>query len=112
MRDCIFCKIVNGELATDIIYEDNDFCCFKDINPKAPTHLLLIPKKHIPTLNDIAEEEYGVMGHLFMVAQHLSKKFDLPGYRLIVNVNPEGGQEVYHLHMHILGGRQMKSIFG
>ncbi|MBI80053.1 MAG: histidine triad nucleotide-binding protein [Pseudomonadota bacterium] len=112
MSDCIFCKIISGDMPTDIIYEDNDFFCFKDIKPKAPTHLLLIPKKHISTLNDIVEEEYPVMGHLFKVAKLLSEKFDLPGYRVIINVNPEGGQEVYHLHMHILGGRQMKSSFG
>tara|TARA_X000001036_G_C20382900_1_gene685355 strand:- start:282 stop:632 length:351 start_codon:yes stop_codon:yes gene_type:complete len=111
-KNCIFCKIIRHDIHADIVYEDNDFFCIKDINPKAPVHLLIIPKKHIATLNDIDEDDFLVMTGFFKIPKLLAKQFNLAGYRTVINVNPEGGQEVYHLHMHVLGGRQMKGDLG
>ena len=110
--DCLFCKIVDDELPSEKLYEDDDILVFKDISPQAPFHALLIPKRHIATLNELEPEHAELAGRLFLVAKSLADEHGLPGYRVVVNTNPEGGQVVYHIHMHLLGGRQMKPGLG
>ena len=110
--ECLFCKIISNELPSERLYEDDEIIAFKDINPQAPFHLLLIPKIHISTLNDLSVENVGMAGKLFLTAKYLAESNDLEGYRVVVNTNQEGGQVVYHMHMHMLGGRQMKPGLG
>ena len=107
MADCIFCKIIEGQIPTNKVYEDNDFLVFEDVNPVAPTHLLMIPKKHIATFNDIRAEDAGLFGRLMLVAKNMAadKKLSSDGYRLVMNCLPGAGQSVYHIHFHLLGGR-------
>lgn len=109
MEDCIFCKIVEKQVESDIVFEDDQAVAFRDIHPRAPYHYLVIPKQHIPTLNDVQPEQEPLLGHLFKVAADLAGQFgiDQQGYRVVVNTNRHGGQEVFHLHAHVLGGRQM-----
>ncbi|WP_434986271.1 histidine triad nucleotide-binding protein [Vreelandella zhaodongensis] len=106
--DCLFCKIINREIPADIVYEDEYVLAFNDINPQAPTHQLIIPKKHITTLNDITPEDLAVVGRLQYTAAQLAKQkgFAEDGYRVVMNCNEMGGQTVYHIHMHLMGGRQ------
>lgn len=108
-EETIFSKIIRKEIPSDIVYEDETVTAFRDINPKAPTHVLIVPNKIIPTVNDVTPEDEAVLGHLFTVAAKIAKQENIAenGYRLIVNCNRDGGQEVYHLHMHILGGRKL-----
>ncbi len=105
--DCLFCKIANGKLNSDILYQDNEVIAFRDINPQAPTHILIIPKKHISTLNDLSDTDTTLMGKLFTTARNLAKEigFAEDGYRLVMNCNDHGGQTVFHIHLHLLGGR-------
>lgn len=105
----IFAKIIRGEVAAEIVYQDDQVTCFRDINPAAPVHLLIVPNKEIATVNDLAENDERLAGHMLLVAKELAKREGIAqsGYRLIINCNREGGQEVYHLHMHLLGGRPM-----
>lgn len=105
----IFTKIINKEIPADIIYEDDEILAFRDISPQAPEHILVIPKKEIPTVNDIAESDVVLVGKLFIVAKNIAKDlgFDEKGYRLVMNCNEDGGQSVDHIHMHILAGRQL-----
>jgi histidine triad (HIT) family protein len=105
----IFQQIMQGEIKADIVYEDKDVVAFKDINPKAPVHILIVPRKVIPTANDIVEEDEAVVGHMMKVAADIAKEHGIAdnGYRLIMNCNDHGGQEVYHLHLHLLGGAPM-----
>lgn len=105
----IFDKIITKEIPADIVYEDNDILAFKDINPQAPIHILIIPKKKISTVNDIEMEDVELSGKLIYRAKQLAKEFniDKQGYRLVFNCNKNGGQEVYHLHLHLLGGRKL-----
>ncbi|MBM7855714.1 histidine triad (HIT) family protein [Desulfohalotomaculum tongense] len=107
MADCIFCKIVNKEIPAEVIYEDDRIMAFKDINPVAPTHVLLIPKKHISTLLDLQAGDGGIMGHIVVTAQKLAKDLGLEekGFRLVSNCKEEAGQTVFHIHFHLLGGR-------
>ncbi|WP_299180598.1 histidine triad nucleotide-binding protein [uncultured Neptuniibacter sp.] len=107
--DCLFCKIVNNEIPAEIIYEDDQVIAFNDINPQAPTHALIIPRKHIATLNDIADEDASLVGHMVQVAGKIAKQlgFDSTGYRTVFNCNEHGGQTVYHIHLHLLGGKPM-----
>ena len=107
--DCIFCKIANKELDTPLIYEDDLAVAFEDLNPQAPHHKLIIPKKHIATINEIEAEDRELVGHLYTVAAKLAKDLELDGrgYRTVMNCNAEGGQTVFHLHLHLLGGRPM-----
>ena len=102
----LFERIVAGELPADIVYQDDQITAFRDIRPQAPVHILIVPNKPIPTVNDIADEDALVMGRLFLVARDLAKQLGIAadGYRLIVNCNSHGGQEVYHLHLHLVGG--------
>jgi len=107
MADCLFCKMVAGEIKPDVVYEDDKVLAFKDINPQAPVHFLIIPKKHVATLNELDDQE--LAGYLMLTAAKLAQQEGLGdnGYRTLVNCNTHGGQAVYHLHMHVLGGRQM-----
>lgn len=102
MSDCLFCKIVNREIPSEIVYEDENFLVFKDINPKAPVHLLIIPKKHIPSVNHLEIEDKILMGELILVAQKIARDKKLEGYRLQINVGRPAGQLVDHLHLHLL----------
>ncbi len=106
---CVFCKIVKGELPAKVVYEDDKVMAFHDINPQAPIHILVIPKKHIPTLNDISEKDKELIGHIFTVIKEIAKEagIDQSGYRVLVNCNRDGGQEVFHLHFHLLGGKPL-----
>lgn len=106
---CLFCKILEGEIPGTILYEDEHVIAFRDIKPQAPTHCLIIPRKHISTINDLALDDTWLAGHILQTAKMLAEKEDLSaeGYRLVFNVNANGGQEVYHIHLHLLGGRKM-----
>ncbi len=108
--DCIFCKIAHGATNTTFLYEDADVVAFDDLHPKAPQHKLIIPKKHIATINDFEKSDAPLAGHLIMVAQTLAKKLNIAenGYRLLFNCNRDGGQVVFHVHLHLLGGRNMQ----
>jgi len=105
----IFSKIIAKEIPAEIVYEDDLVLAFKDINPQAPVHILIIPKKEIPTANDITQADELTLGRMFTVAAKIAKEQNIAesGYRLMVNCNEDGGQEVFHLHMHILGGRKL-----
>ena len=105
----IFGKILRGELPSDRVWEDEHCIAFRDINPAAPTHVLVIPRKHIATSNDFAEEDKTLLGHIMWVASQIAKREGVAedGYRLVMNCNPAGGQTVYHIHLHVLGGRGM-----
>ena len=109
MSDCLFCKIVNGDIPSKIVYEDDSVLAFEDINPQAPVHILIIPKIHIATANDIAAEHAAVVGNMFVAAKTIAEKLSISkdGYRLVMNCNQHGGQEVYHIHLHLLGGKQL-----
>jgi histidine triad (HIT) family protein len=110
--DCIFCKIARGEIQSNLIYQDETAVAFPDINPKAPVHLLIIPRKHIESVADLAGDEEKLMGHLVLVANKLAQDQGISesGYRLVINCGPHGGQMVAHLHIHLLGGRQMGKL--
>ncbi|WP_333003453.1 purine nucleoside phosphoramidase [Vibrio coralliilyticus] len=108
-EETIFSKIIRKEIPADVVYQDDLVTAFRDINPRAPSHILIIPNKLIPTTNDIEESDELTMGRMFTVARKLAKEegIDEDGYRLIVNCNSHGGQEVYHIHMHLVGGRPL-----
>lgn len=110
MPETIFAKIIRREIPADIVYEDEQVLAFRDINPQAPTHVLIIPKEEIPTVNDLSAEHKSLAGHMMTVAAQIAAEEGIAsdGYRLVFNCNPMGGQEVYHLHLHLLGGRQMQ----
>lgn len=109
-HDCLFCKIVNREIPSEFLYEDDAYVVFKDINPAAPVHLLLVPKKHIRSINDLNPEEGDVISGLFMVAKEMAREQGVneSGYKLLFNVEKGGGQEIFHLHLHLIGGWQKK----
>ncbi len=103
----IFSKIISGEMPADIVYQDERVTCFRDINPAAPVHVLIVPNKEIATVNDLQEDDETLAGHMLLVAKKIAQQEGVAesGYRLIINCNRDGGQEVYHLHMHLMGGR-------
>lgn len=109
MADTIFAKIINREISADIVYEDDLCLAFKDINPQAPHHVLIIPKKEIPTINDIQEDDRELVGHLFIAAQKVAKELGIAddGYRVVMNCNEQAGQSVFHIHLHLLGGKPL-----
>jgi len=109
MTDCLFCKIVSGEIPGDIVYENNSVLAFNDINPIAPVHVLIIPKEHIATINDLEEEHTQTMGELFLAAKKIAseKGFSESGYRTVFNCNKDAQQTVFHIHLHLIAGRQM-----
>ena len=110
--DCIFCRIAAGDIESNILYRDEHVVAFPDINPKAPVHLLVVPRKHIESAADLTDDDELLMGHVVTVANRLARDAGVSGrgYRLVVNCGSEGGQLVPHLHLHVLGGRQMGSL--
>ena len=109
MDDCIFCKLINREIPAKILYEDNQIIAFEDINPQAPTHILLIPKEHFASLNDIPEEKKEILSHLLLQARNIAQDLGIKenGYRIVLNTGKNSGQDVFHIHFHLLGGRRM-----
>jgi len=107
--NCLFCKIARGEIPANIVFEDPEIIAFHDIKPQAPGHLLIIPKKHIATIDDADSNDEQLLGRMVLTAKKLAnlEKLAEKGYRLVFNVNAGGGQEIYHIHLHLLGGRQM-----
>ncbi|MCY3718747.1 MAG: histidine triad nucleotide-binding protein [Anaerolineaceae bacterium] len=105
----IFAKIIAGEIPSDMVFQDDQVTAFRDISPQAPTHILIVPNREIPTANDVSAADEQLLGHMFVVARQLAAEegIDANGYRLIINCNEHGGQEVYHLHLHLLGGRPL-----
>ena len=112
--DCIFCQIASGKIPGDIVYEDQEIIAFRDIKPKAPVHLIIIPRKHIPSLDQLNESDSALVGRMVAVGNKLAKDEGVAqkGYRLAVNCGKEGGQLVPHLHIHLLGGRQLSDSLG
>ncbi|MGD8537995.1 MAG: histidine triad nucleotide-binding protein [Candidatus Aminicenantes bacterium] len=109
MNNCIFCKIVNKEIPAQIVYEDDSILAFDDINPQAPVHVLLIPKEHFSSLNDVPEEKKGLIAHILLKARTVAQKKGVKdsGYRIVLNTARDSGQDVFHIHFHVLGGRRM-----
>ncbi len=109
MTDCLFCKMANGEIEPDLVYEDDEVIAFRDINPQAPTHVLVVPREHIPTLNDLQPRHAELVGRMFLAAKEVARKEGIQegGYRTVVNCNRDAGQSVFHIHLHVLGGRPM-----
>lgn len=109
MNDCIFCKIAAGEIPADIVYDDGEVLAFRDINPEAPVHLLLIPRQHIATLNDLSEADAALVGRLYLAGQQIAMELGVAesGYRTVINCNRDAGQLVFHIHMHLLAGREL-----
>lgn len=108
MEECLFCKIIKGEIPSEKVYEDDEILAFKDINPLAPVHILVIPKKHIETADDIEEIDEPIIGKIFTVIKKIAKENNLEnGYRIINNCKEDAGQEVKHLHFHLIGGRKL-----
>ena len=109
MAECLFCRIVRGELPAQIVHETDAVIAFRDLHPQAPTHVLVIPRRHIATLNDLTADDAPLMGEIALAAQAVARQEGIAerGYRTIMNCNLAGGQTVYHLHLHVLGGRQM-----
>lgn len=114
MSDCIFCKIINGDIPCRKVYEDANILAFDDIQPMAPVHVIIIPKKHIATLMDVNTKNIDVAGNLLSAAQEVAKIKNISerGFRTVINCNTEGGQVVFHLHMHLLGGRKLQDPLG
>jgi histidine triad (HIT) family protein len=110
MKDCLFCKITDKALSAEIIYEDERTLAFWDINPAAPVHILVIPKKHIATINDLEDSDAGLVADMYMTAKRIARQEGLSenGYRLVMNCNADAGQTVFHIHLHLLGGRPMQ----
>jgi histidine triad (HIT) family protein len=107
--DCLFCKILSGEIPAELVYESDTAVAFRDINPHAPTHVLVIPRKHISTINDIGEDDQAMIGSLFTAAKKIAEQEGIAedGYRVVMNCNEGAGQSVFHIHLHMLGGRPM-----
>ena len=114
MTECAFCKIVSGEIPSDRLYQDEQVTAFRDIHPVAPTHILIVPNKHIPSINDLDPQDEQVVGHMFTVARKLAEQEGIAdsGYRLIINTGRHAGQVVYHLHLHLIGGQPMRHPMG
>jgi len=108
--ECIFCKILSGEIETGFVYQDDDVAAFNDLHPQAPVHVLIIPKAHIPKVGELGPEHVELLGKMNMAAKSIATQLGIAdeGYRLVINSGDNGGQTVYHLHMHLLGGRVMK----
>jgi histidine triad (HIT) family protein len=110
MKDCLFCRIVTKEIPAEIVFENNKLLAFKDIDPQSPVHILIIPKEHITTINDLHDNHKELIGDMLLTAKRLASEYNIAedGYRTVLNCNKKGGQAVYHIHLHLLGGRQMK----
>lgn len=109
MVDCLFCKMVAGDIQPDIVFEDDEVLAFRDLNPQAPLHVLVIPKAHIATTNDLTPDTAAVVGRMYLAAKQIAADEGVagPGYRMVMNCNAGAGQSVYHIHLHLLGGRSM-----
>lgn len=109
MTNCLFCKFASGEIKPKVVYEDDAVLAFRDIAPQAPTHILVIPKRHISTLNDLSEADADLVGRLYLVAKRVAEldEIAVSGYRTVMNCNADAGQSVFHIHLHVLGGRAM-----
>jgi len=109
MADCLFCSIIEGKISSNKVYEDEWCVAFRDINPKAPTHVLIVPRKHIPTTNDLTAEDAELVGRLFLAAKKIAADEGVAqaGYRTLFNCNAAAGQAVFHIHLHLLGGREL-----
>ena len=109
MTDCIFCKIAAGDIPATTLYDDGEVLAFRDINPEAPIHLLIIPRKHIPTLNDLTEVDAALIGRMYLAAKQLAAELGVAdgGYRTVINCNRNAGQLIFHIHMHLLAGREL-----
>lgn len=108
MEDCIFCKLANGEIPTDMVYEDDRIACFRDADPQAPVHVLMVPKRHIPSLDDLMEEDSDLLGYMMIKIKDIAAGEGLEnGYRAVINCGEDGQQTVKHLHIHILGKRKL-----
>jgi histidine triad (HIT) family protein len=114
MDECIFCKIVRGDMPANVVYKDEQVTAFRDINPVAPTHILVVPNKHIPSTNDVSEQDEQLLGHMLTVVKPIAdiEGITESGYRLIVNTGPDANQVVFHLHLHIIGGQRMRHRMG
>jgi histidine triad (HIT) family protein len=116
MQKCVFCDIVAGKIPATILYQDEKAIVFRDIHPQAPTHFLVIPKEHVPSVAELSEEHQDLAAHLISVAHEVAKREGLAavekGYRLVINYGREGGQEVPHVHLHVIGGRPLTGIMG
>ncbi|MBK6793719.1 MAG: histidine triad nucleotide-binding protein [Anaerolineales bacterium] len=112
MSDCIFCKIINGEIPSTSVYQDEQAYAFRDIQPAAPTHILIVPRKHIDSINAMTDNDEQTIGHLFNAARQIAAQEGLAenGYRLVINTNAHAGQTVFHIHLHLLGGRQLTKM--
>ena len=112
--ECIFCRIVAGEIPADIVYQDKELIAFRDIHPQAPTHILIIPKSHIASMTDLTDKQQALMGRFILLAKELAEKEGISagGYRLSVSCGADGGQLVPHLHFHLLGGRKLDDMLG
>jgi histidine triad (HIT) family protein len=112
--DCIFCRIVAGEIPADIVFRDDEVIAFRDINPQAPTHILVVPRLHIASLTDAADQRKSLLGRLLLVAKNVAEKENVAtnGYRLVLNCGADGGQLVPHIHLHVLGGRRLDDRMG
>ena len=110
MTDCLFCKMASGAIKPDIVYEDDAVLAFRDLNPQAPLHVLVIPKRHVSTINDLQETDATLIGKLYLAAKHVATQEGVAvrGYRTVMNCNAEAGQSVFHVHLHVLGGRPMR----
>ena len=109
MSECLFCRIINGEIPATKVYEDADSVAFRDINPQAPTHVVIVPRRHIPSLNDLTPADAETVGKLLLAAKQVAANEGIaaPGYRTVFNCNAAAGQTVFHIHLHLLGGREM-----
>jgi histidine triad (HIT) family protein len=114
MSDCLFCKIVSGDIPSKQVYTDESVTAFHDINPAAPTHILIVPNKHIPSVNGLEAGDEQLIAHLFMTVKKIAEQEGVAesGYRLIINTGPDAGQEIFHLHIHLLGGQKMRYPMG
>lgn len=110
MNSCIFCKIVDNQIPADVLFDDDEIIAFRDIHPKAPVHLLIIPKKHIESVATITNEDSKLVGQIVLAAKEIAKRLDLSGYRLIFNTGEDAGAEVPHIHLHLLGGKKLGDI--
>lgn len=112
--ECIFCRIIAGEIPADVVFQDAEFLAFWDLHPQAPKHILIVPKAHIPSMNDVTDQQAGLLGKLLLVAKNVAEKEAIAtkGYRLIINCGSDGGQFVQHLHLHLLGGRKLEDQMG
>ena len=105
-KDCLFCKIANGQMGTEFLYENDNLVVFRDINPHAPVHLLIVPRRHIRSVNDLTQGDHDILAEMIMTAKEMAKKenVDASGYKLLFNVEKGGGQVIFHLHLHLMGG--------